>query len=109
MSRVAPKIMLDSTQKSQLQAWMQAPSTPQSLAVRARIVMRASGGEPNQQIALALGLPPITVSKWRRRFAARGLDGLRDGQRSSRTVKHGPEVWQRVQNRVCQHPQFQSR
>jgi len=56
MSRVAPKIMLDSTQKSQLQAWMQAPSTPQSLAVRARIVMRASGGEPNQQIALALGL-----------------------------------------------------
>ena len=109
MPRVAPKIMLDSVQESQLQAWVQAPSTPQSLALRARIVLRASDGEPNQQIALGLGLPPITISKWRRRFAARGLDGLRDVRRSGRPAKHGPEVWQKVQRRVCQQPKFQSR
>ncbi len=109
MPRVAPKIMLDSMQKSQLQDWVRAPSTPQSLAVRARIVLRAHDGDSNQQIALGLGLPPITVSKWRRRFAARGLDGLRDAARSGRPVKHGPEVWQRVQHRVCQQPKFQSR
>ena len=109
MPRVAPKIMLDSMQTSQLQAWVQAPSTPQSLALRARVVLRACAGESNQQIALALGLPQISVGKWRRRFAAHGLEGLRDAPRSGRPVQHGPEVWQRVQHRVCQRPEFQSR
>lgn len=109
MSRVAPKITLDTMQESQLQSWVQAPSAPQSLALRARIVLRASEGESGQQIALGMGLPPITVSKWRRRFAARGLDGLRDARRSGRPAKHGPEVWQKVQQQVCQQPQFQSR
>lgn len=96
-------------QQSRLQAWVQAPSTPQSLALRARVVLRAGAGESNQQIALGLGLPQISVGKWRRRFAAQGLDGLHDAPRSGRPVKHGPEVWQRVQRRVCQQPKFQSR
>ena len=96
-------------QQAQLQAWGQAPSTPQSLALGARVVLRASAGESNQQIALGLGLPQISVGKWRRRFAAQGLDGLHDTPRSGRPVKHGPEVWQRVQHRVCQQPKFQSR
>ena len=109
MPRVAPKIILDSMQESQLQSWVQAPSTPQSLALRARVVLRASEGESNQQIAWGLGLPQITVSKWRRRFVACGLDGLLDAPRSGRPVKHGAEVWQKVQHRVCQQPKFQSR
>ncbi len=88
---------------------MQAPSTPQRWALRARVVLRASAGESNQQIALGLGLPQISVGKWRRRFAAQGLDGRRDAPRSGRPVKHGPEVWPRVQRRVCQPPKFQSR
>jgi transposase len=96
-------------QQSQLQAWVQAPSTPQSLALRARVVLRASAGESNQQIALGLGLPQISVGKWRRRFAGQGLDGLRDAPRSGRPLKHGPEVWQRVQHRVGQPPKFPSR
>jgi transposase len=96
-------------QQSQLQDWVQAPSAPQSLAVRARIVLRAAAGESNQQIASALRLPQITVGKWRRRFAVHGLEGLRDAPRSGRPVQHGPEVWQRVQHRVCQQPKFQSR
>jgi len=109
MPRIAPKIVLDSMQRSQLQSWVQAPSTPPSLALRARIVLRASAGESNQQIAQGLGLPPITVSKWRRRFSAHGLEGLRDARRAGRPRKHGPEIWQRVQHRVCQQPEFQSR
>src|SRR5579864_1758020 len=109
MPRIAPKIILDAMQRSQLQSWVQAPSTPQSLALRARLVLRASAGESNQQIAGDLDLPQITVSKWRRRFAAQGLDGLRDAPRAGRPRKHGPEIWQKVQHRVCQQPEFQSR
>src|SRR5438477_9072825 len=109
MPRVAPRITLDAMQEEQLQAWVKAPSTPQSLALRSRIVLAAAGGQSNQQIASNLSLPQITVSKWRRRFASQSLEGLQDAPRSGRPAKHGAEVWQRVQHRVCQQPKFQSR
>ena len=109
MPRVAPRITLDSMQEEQLKAWGKAPSAPQSLALRSRIVLAAAEGQSNQQIAAKLSLPQITVSKWRRRFASHGLEGLRDAPRSGRPVKHRAEVWQRVQHRVCQQPRFQSR
>jgi transposase len=109
MPRVAPRITLDSMQEEQLKAWEKAPSAPQSLALRSRIVLAAAEGQSNQQIAAKLSLPQITVSKWRRRFASHGLEGLRDAPRSGRPVKHSAEVWQKVQHRVCQQPKFQSR
>jgi len=109
MPRVAPRITLDTRQEEQLQTWAKAPSTPQSLALRSRIVLAAAGGQSNQQIASSLSLPQITVSKWRRRFASHSLEGLQDALRSGRPAKHGAEVWQRVQHRVCQQPKFQSR
>lgn len=34
-----------------------------------------------------------TVHKWRERFAARGVEGLRDADRSGRPRSYGPEVW----------------
>ena len=46
--------------------------------LRSRIVLEAAAGRANQQIAADLKVPPITVGKWRRSFAALGLDGLRD-------------------------------
>lgn len=51
----------------------------------------------------------MTVGKWRRSFLARELDGLQDAPRSGRPVKHGTQIWQQVQSRVCQQPEFQSR
>ena len=109
MPRIAPKIVLDSLPRWQLQSWVQAPSTPQSLALRARIVLRARAGESNQPIAQGRGLPPITVSQWRRRFSAHGQEGWRDARRAGRPRPHGPEIWPRGQHRVCQPPEFQRR
>src|SRR5438105_14919681 len=109
MPRADPRITLDAMQEEQLQAWVKAPSTPQSLALRSRIVLAAAGGQSNRRIASRLSLPQITVSKWRRRFASHSLEGLQDAPRSGRPVKHGAEVWQKVQHRVCQQPKFQSR
>ena len=96
-------------QQTQLQQLVKAPSTSQSLALRCRIVLAAAAGQSNQQIATALSIPEITASKWRGRFARSGLEGLQDAARSGRPPKHGPEVWENVQRRACQQPEFQGR
>jgi transposase len=52
--------------------------------LRAQIVLAAAGGRASAQIAADLGVSVDTVRKWRGRFAARGLDGLKDLPRSGR-------------------------
>jgi len=109
MPRIAPIISLDRMQHTQLLQLVKAPSTAQSLVLRARIVLAAADQQSNQQVAARLGIPQISVSKWRRRFAQLGLEGLQDAPRSGRPPRHGPEVREKVQHRVCQQPEFQSR
>jgi AcrR family transcriptional regulator/DNA-binding CsgD family transcriptional regulator len=43
---------------------------------RARIILLSASGLPNNQIATELGVDETTVSKWRRRFLARRLEGI---------------------------------
>ena len=109
MPRVAPAISLTEPTKATLDHLVRSPTTPQNLVQRSHIVLAAAAGKSNQQIAAELMLPEVTVSKWRRCFASQGLDGLRDAPRSGRPVKHGQEIIQRVQNRVCQQPEHYSR
>lgn len=109
MPRVAPSVILNPVTETTLQHLERAWSIPQGLALRAGIVLAAAAGLSNQEIALDLQIPEVTVGKWRRSFAERGLDGLQDAPRSGRPVKHGLDVWQRVQNRVCQQPKLHSR
>lgn len=52
--------------------------------LRARIVLAAADGRSNAAIAAAEGGCPDTVRKWRRRFAAARLGGLKDAPRSGR-------------------------
>jgi transposase len=52
--------------------------------LRARIVLAAAAGTASAAIAVELGVCPDTVRKWRRRFAAGRLSGLKDAPRSGR-------------------------
>jgi len=45
--------------------------------VRAEIVLRAAGGQPNYSIAKELGISRNTVKHWRFRFARERLAGLK--------------------------------
>lgn len=109
MPRIALPVQLDSDTRNTLSQLVRSSSTPQSLALRSRIVLAAADGSSNQQIASALHLPAITVGKWRRSFAVDGIEGLRDAPRSGRPPKHDFTVRQRVQTRVCQQPEAQGR
>ena len=109
MSRVALPIQLSAQVRSTLNKLIHSSSTPQALAVRSRIVLAAADGASNQEIAAALKLPAITVGKWRNSFAVGGIEGLRDAPRSGRPLKHDAAVRHKVQARVCQQPDEQSR
>ena len=52
--------------------------------LRAQIVLAAAAGSTNAAIAAQVGVHVDTVRKWRHRFAAARLAGLKDAQRSGR-------------------------
>src|SRR6266699_6944453 len=109
MARIALPIQLDTQTRNTLDKFAHSSSTPQALALRSRIVLAAADGSNNQQIAVALNLPPVTVGKWRLSFAVHGIEGLRDAPRSGRPPKHDVDVRHNVQTLVCQQPEDQGR
>ena len=81
MSRSAVTITLSATERRQLESLARRRKTAQGLARRARIILAAAQGLENKAIVERLGVDANTVGKWRRRFAARRLDGLYDEPR----------------------------
>jgi len=51
-------------------------NTPQKIVWRARIVRLAGDGLSATAIAAAVGKSVLTVRRWRRRYEAKGVDGL---------------------------------
>jgi transposase len=82
----APRLILSQNARMNLQALARAHSTPQSLALRARIVLRAADldGPSNLAISRELGCDNHTAGKWRRRYLDLGVAGLQDAVRSGR-------------------------
>jgi transposase len=83
---IAPRIILPQNARMDLQTFARAHSTPQSLAFRARMILRAAELDrpTNLQIGHELGCSNLTVGKWRRRYLDLGLLGLQDARRSGR-------------------------
>lgn len=79
--RPTARVLLSGAERETLERWARRRKSAQALALRCRIVLAAAAGETNMGIAARLGCHPATVSKWRRRFAERRLDGLHDEPR----------------------------
>lgn len=86
MSRVAPIIQLTEWQRADLERVVRATSSSRSQTLRASIVLLAAQGNPSDEIASRLEIPPQTVGKWRRRFCQLGMKGLEDAARSGRPL-----------------------
>jgi transposase len=80
-------VQIAENDRVRLEEWSRRPKTAQALALRARIVLRASAGGNSTQVARELGVHLDTVLKWRRRFVERGLDGLLDEPRPGQPRK----------------------
>ena len=96
MFQRATRIVLLSEDRATLEGWLRAATTEQRLALRARILLAAAGGSSSAAIARREGVRVATVSKWRVRYARRGLSGLQDAPRSGRKRLYNETMERRI-------------
>ena len=72
-NHAATALHCDRHQRSRLEHLESSGATPQKIALRARIVLKAAQGRANQRIARELGIGRPTVLLWRSRFARAGV------------------------------------
>lgn len=84
MSKLDP-ITIDTADREALERLVRDRNTAQKVVWRARIVLLAAEGLAAGAIAAATGKSQLTVRRWRRRFLAKGVDGLlKDASRPPR-------------------------
>ena len=86
--RRACEIRLTVEDKTTLERWSRSRSTEARLVERSRIILLAADGLENKGIAAEVGVTRATVSRWRNRFAERGIPGIeKDAPRGGRPPK----------------------
>ena len=100
----ADMIVLTAADRDELSRRARRVRTEVRDQVRARIILHAARGTPNQQIADRVGVHVDTVRKWRSRFATGGLDGLRDLPRSGRPAVFEATAVAEIKALACQLP-----
>jgi transposase len=79
--RPKTRLVLTDEERETLERWAKRPKSAQALALRCRIVLLCAEGLDNKVVAARLHVNQATVSKWRKRFVERRLDGLADDPR----------------------------
>ncbi len=85
MFKPAAALWIDANQQKRLEQLIQSGKTQQKIVLRARIVLLAGQGMPNNAISQQVSASRPTVLLWRGRFAQFGVPGLmRDAKRPGR-------------------------
>jgi transposase len=95
--RKIERVSVSPADRERMERLVRDRNSPQKVVWRARIVLLASAGMTAEAIAAAVGKSLLTVRRWRRRYAAAGVDGLlKDATRPSRVKPLSAEVIERV-------------
>ncbi|WP_192748730.1 helix-turn-helix domain-containing protein [Actinopolymorpha pittospori] len=100
----AVQIRLSASERNGLGRIARGHKSPVRDKLRAQIVLDAARGLPNTVIARRCGVVEDTVRKWRGRFAAERLEGLKDLPRSGRPPSFTPVQVVEVKALACQIP-----
>ncbi len=104
MAAAAKRIEIEVADRRELERVVRSRTAQRRAVERARIVLAAGEGRSAARIASEVGCSERTVKKWRRRFEADGLAGLRDAPRPGRPLVHGPQVRARLIALACTRP-----
>ena len=103
----APQIELTESERVELERRAREATAPWHEVQRARFVLYTANGQPDEQIAARLDCTRECVGKWRRRFQADRLEGLKDKPRAGRPRRFPPGAGRRGQGdrvRAAAHP-----
>ena len=113
-----PALHLSAAEHQALATLVQRHTTPQQLALRARIVLAAAQGLRNEQIARQCGVSRHTVRLWRQRWQELQAvpleeqsvaDRLTDQPRPGAPSRITPEQWCQLVALVCEVPEGSDR
>src|SRR5437773_8103454 len=76
MARISPLVSLAADDLEQVVRWEAAPSTPQQVALRCRLVLAAASGKQDLEIASIYDVNRHTAALWRQRVRAAGIGSL---------------------------------
>ncbi len=100
----ADVVILTDEERHVLTRRANAARCPHRDVLRARIVLAAAEDVANAQIARDIGVCEDTARRWRHRFCARRLDGLKDRPRSGRPRVFTPVEVAEVKALACSRP-----
>jgi transposase len=76
--RPKAELVLSDDERAALEGWVRRRSTPQSWALRCRIILACATGASNKDVAAQLGATPHAVGRWRARLVMHRIAGLGD-------------------------------
>ena len=92
MPRHSPfRIQLTRVERRELEARTRRYTSPYRDVIRAKLVLLAAEGLPNDVIAARLDTPRQIISKWRHRFFDQRLAGLDEEPRGGRPARFSPQ------------------
>ena len=116
MPRLAPKTLsLEPEERQQLQALLNRHSTPQQIALRAKIVMLAEKGRNHHEIARELDISHQMARRWRDRWLEGQVSGLevaerlQDAERRGAPAKFELEQIMQLFKIACDNPEDYNR
>jgi hypothetical protein len=79
MRKRVERLLLHPDDRSTLERWVRAPTTPQRVALRSRIVLLllAGDGLSGREVARTLTISRHSVDLWRARYLAGGCEALK--------------------------------
>jgi transposase len=89
-------LVLAAPVRAELEAITRSTRTPACLVQRARLILALADGVSYTELTARWGMAATSISRWKQRFAARGLAGLSDAPRSGRPDRLAPAVEARI-------------
>lgn len=103
------QIVLDDAVRTELIRRARGSTTAKRDSLRAEIILRKAAGERQADIATALAISRVAITKWTSRFVEHGLAGLADKAGRGRKPSLAPEQVAAVITRVTQPPPGRTR
>lgn len=104
MARIAKIIEATEQQRTELLVMKRSLKIEKRYSQRAEVILLSLEGKTLEEIISGTGLSRPIINKWRQRFRAKGVEGLRDAPRSGKPAVVTAEQKAMVIQKACEKP-----